>query len=251
MHPAFRAAMAETAAAPRRQGPLAPPSGSAVVQVSEDGVTLAVAVAEADGRIVAARHDGAADPAVRAVLDQLCRLIEGVPVQEAAEHGVAYAMEALLDHDQPPPVAGILTPRNAGPAFALPTRLVRALWRTHMEAAGKETAGMGAAGASAARNTFDRPFSPAFLALDAAGKRDLVERHLGAFRQAHGIAEAHLFLHDIDRYDRVVVMFGPGVPAAGKPALMMRLERHLRAATGERLELFVEVAKDDNRIRRL
>ena len=47
------------------------------------------------------------------------------------------------------------------------------------------------------------------------------------------------------------VQFGEDFPVAQKPFILMQLERHVRNATNERIELFVSELKDNNRIRRL
>jgi hypothetical protein len=50
---------------------------------------------------------------------------------------------------------------------------------------------------------------------------------------------------------RVLVAFAEGVGYQAKPGLLMASERKLRAATGNRLEVFAEEMRDGNRIRRL
>ena len=50
---------------------------------------------------------------------------------------------------------------------------------------------------------------------------------------------------------RVLIAFAAELGYDRKPALLMAFERQLRAATGDRLEVFAEEMADGNRIRRL
>jgi hypothetical protein len=66
-----------------------------------------------------------------------------------------------------------------------------------------------------------------------------------------GFGPDDAWIADIERGFRVVVAFAAGVAPAAKPGFLMRLERRMRAATGQRLELYMDEMKDQNRIRRL
>lgn len=49
----------------------------------------------------------------------------------------------------------------------------------------------------------------------------------------------------------VVVKFGKGVPADARGVALMAMEKTLRTATGERVEVFQEARGDDSRLRAL
>lgn len=244
---AFRQAAAAISADLQRVAPLRS-SPARLVEAAIDGVTLSLGIGH-DGHISEARHADAEDPATSAVMDIICRIVEGRPVQDAADHGAVHAIEALTDPEQPRPVAGILTPRNAGAPFLLGQKLLRAadqLFRA-------ET------GAMRQPNEFDRPYSDAWLQLDDKEKRAAIDPVLARFRQAEGIASEDLSIVTIDRYDRVELMFRDGIPFVEedpvpywrKPILLRRLEAKLRRELGERIEVFVAEVKDQNAIRRL
>jgi hypothetical protein len=82
-------------------------------------------------------------------------------------------------------------------------------------------------------------------------KTERLEALIQDYRGQTGLDETAMAVFEIDQYDRVVVMFGADVPVWYKPPHLLALERWLRQETGERIEVFVEIAKDSNRIRRL
>ncbi|WP_420402474.1 hypothetical protein [Nisaea sp.] len=176
-----------------------------------------------------------------AILDVLCDYAGGVPARELIEHGLNFALQRLRDPAEPAPVRGILTPRNAGACFSVPLKLVAALRRKTEARFGRHSD----------TNFFDRPYSDTWKELDRTGKRNLVLPHIESFKAAHEIAANAFELVEIDQYDRLFLVFDEEIPVWDKPGILMHLERHLRDKTGERIELFTEVVKDANRIRRL
>lgn len=206
-----------------------------------DGLTITIGVDPARDRIVTAARDGDASVAEQVVLEQLCRYALGATPRELVEHGLTHVIERLRDLEAPRPVAGILTPRNAGPCFERPRKLMRALRAVYVETVGSFEGD----------NDFDRPFSESWLATDPGVKRERLGGLVDAYRQNAGLTASFMEIFEIDEYDRVVVMFGDGVDVWDKPPHLLALERWLRQETGERIEVFVEIAKDSNRIRRL
>lgn len=128
VHPAYRRALADAGRNLERQGAAAAAApGTRRLEVCARGVTLSLLVEEAEpGLVRDARHAGAAGDEA-AVVDRLCAVIAGRPLYEAVHHGVIRAEALLRDPDAPPPVAGIVSPRNADPIFALPLELIGAL----------------------------------------------------------------------------------------------------------------------------
>jgi len=209
--------------------------------VAEAGMELVLAFEDGTDTVRQAWFSAPETAPEAAVLEVLCTYATGAPVRELAEHGLIYALWRLRDPEIASPVKGILTPRNAGACFAVPLKLVAALRRESEARFGKHKD----------TNFFDRPYSDAWNKLDKAGKRALVLPHIESFKAEHDIAAAAFELVEIDQYDRLFLVFADDVPVWDKPALLMKLERWLREKTGERIELFTEVVKDANRIRRL
>jgi hypothetical protein len=99
-------------------------------------------------------------------------------------------------------------------------------------------------------NFDDNDLSPAWRARSIAQRRAQVETLITAYLRDAGCADAAI-ITDIDAYDRVFIQFKADFPAPAKPVTLMQIERHIRRATGERIELFLSDMKDNNRIRRL
>ncbi len=216
-------------------------SDNAKISVNADGMVLTLVLQDETETISDACFEAPADAPEAAILDLLCDHAIGAPAREMVEHGLIYALQALRNPDMLAPVSGILTPRNAGACFATPLRLVSAVRREAEARFGRHTD----------TNFFDQPYSETWKKLDKTGKRDLVLPHIAIFKADRGLSDGAFELVEIDQYDRLFLAFTDEIAAWDKPVLLMRLERWLREQTGERIELFTEVVKDANRIRRL
>ena len=219
----------------------APAMDSPMITAETDGISLTLTLENASETVTQAHFSAPPEAPESAVLDLLCAHAIGAPVRETVEHGLIFALQALRDPEAPAPVPGILTPRNAGAFFAIPIRLVAAVRREAETRFGHHTD----------TNFFDRPYSDAWQKLDKIGKRDLVLPSIARFKADNGLSDSAFELVEIDQYDRLFLAFTDEIAAWDKPVLLMRLERWLREQTGERIELFTEVVKDANRIRRL
>lgn len=237
---AFRAALAAAAGQLCREGSLSDcENGEELLAAEDDGRHLQLVVRK--GTIVGAVHRGAADPAERAVLDVFCQILEGLPMQEAADHAGHHLVARLRDPDEPAPVPGILTPWNADPLFRRALRLVR---RAHADRAARQAAG--------SRENFWNPaISRDWLRLGELEQMARVEEVLTAFRAEQDLQDGDLVVVGVENNIRVLLAFAGEVGYGRKPGLLMAFEARLRAATGDRLEVFAEEMKDDNRIRRL
>lgn len=219
----------------------APVTEAPMISAETDGISLTLTLANAPETVSEAHFSAPPDAPESAVLDLLCAHAIGAPVREVVEHGLIFALQALRNPEAPAPVPGILTPRNAGDFFAIPLRLIAAVRRDAEARFGryKDT------------NFFDRPYSAAWQKLDEMGKRALVLPAIARFKAENGLSERAFDLFKIDHHDRLFLTFSDDIAVWDKPVLLMRLERWLRAQTGERIELFTEVVKDANRLRRL
>lgn len=239
VHPAFRAAVAAAGRALGREGAIAAGDGEEILEASENGARLQLAVRR--GKILRAAHDGTDDPAQRAVLDVFCRVVEGLPMQEAADHAGHHVIACLRDPDAPSPVPGILTPRNADPLFGLPVRLLRAAHADHR----------GRHGIRSVENFWNPTVSKDWLRLDEDGQMARLEPILSEFLAENGLDSGALRLVGIENNIRIVMAFAEHIGYDRKPPLLMDFEVKVRAATGDRFEVFAEEMKDINKIRRL
>ncbi|CAK0759235.1 conserved hypothetical protein [uncultured Gammaproteobacteria bacterium] len=250
--PALRAGIAHRLTVLAHEGPLDPAmtttSGLVKIETSDPPTWLALLVDPADHhRIRVARHGGGAEPAERAVLDVLCEAITDIPLA-AVGNGPTYALARLLDQSLPRPVAGILLPANADPAFGPALRLTRAL-RPLLEQAGL----------TRDYDTFASPPSPGWLAHTAAERMALVEQAVAGFMAANGgriAAGAHVLRLDDNLTGqpvRVVIELAPGdtADAALRPRLVRQLEKVLKTTVEPTLQIYIDPVKDQNQLRRL
>jgi len=193
------------------------------------------------GRILSAAHDGVSDAAEAQVFDAFCEILQGLPIQEAADHAGHHVMARLSEPDRAPPVPGIVTPWNADPLYRRPMRLIRRIRAEHA-----------AHQASHSTENFWNPtISKDWLRLDEAAQLARIDEIIAEFLAERGLAPESLAAVGIEGNVRVFVAFAEAVGYQRKPALLMDFERQLRAQTGDRLEVFAEEMADGNRIRRL
>ena len=174
------------------------------------------------------------------MLDVVGGLIEGRPLQEAADHA-GHHLVARLRNGAAAPVAGIVSPWNADPLFHLPMRLLRRINADHRARRGIESLD----------NKWNPKLSKDWARLDEAAQIARLAPILAGLVAENGLAEGAMEVVAVERNLRVFVAFADDFDYARKPPLLLALERRLRAATGDRLEVFAEDKKDANRIRRL
>ena len=214
-------------------------SGEERLQTEENGRCLTLVLRK--GKVVSAAHEGVEDPAEREVFDAFCRVLEGLPIQEAADHAGHHVMAAQHDPEQARPVPGIVTPWNADPRFQRPMRMIR---RIRTEFFARQPS-------ASVENFWNPAISKDWLRLDEAKQLACVDEILSAFLAERGLVSGNLVAVGIENNIRVLLAFSEEVGYAHKPALLMDFERKLRTATGDRLEVFAEEMADENRLRRL
>lgn len=236
-HPAYREKLLQAAVKPLREGDLPLGVGKHRVEARRDGVALSLAL-DARTVIVAARHRGARG-LNRAVLDGFCLVIEGLPVQEASDHGVIRLERALRSPTASAPVSGILTPENAEAAFATPTWLMREAYRSWL----------GLSGQAPRRNFWTDPLPSAWIQAPFEERARRVSETLTAALEQAGLPREAVAVREIQRDTRVVLsLSGREAERAVAPALL-RLERALRDRLGVPLELFLVEREDSNKPR--
>lgn len=207
----------------------------------EGSVELCVVVDSSSHRLLikSTTYAGTRDPLESEVLDVFGTIVKGRPLQEAADHGPIYTVEALAHRAAKVP--GIRSPRNSGPQFALVERLIRSV---HGEARNQLNIGH-------RENGWYIKASSDWLAKSDAERIETIKPLIGGFLRENGLADDEIWISLIERAIRVTVAFKDTVPYDLKPGLMLALERKLRATTASPIELFMEELKDANKIRRL
>ncbi len=246
VHHSLRQGMHRRLAAIDHEGALEEAEGLVRVAVVDGSAELIVLIDPDTHLIEKARHDRGRGPVERALLDVFCAVIENTPVDDAADHGPINAMAALRDGDAARPVAGILHPVNADPAFVPLSRMAH-----HLRDAYRERSGM-----ADRRNEFDPPPDARWLALTDAEREERLAAGIIAFLDGIGRSRDSISLLRLDddlngRPVRAVVSFAAAVTAGEKPDLMRALERHVKRSVEGRVQLYHEQRKDENAIRRL
>src|SRR5581483_3442988 len=244
IHPALLPAVAAAAQRATRMGALPESADGKVWSATEDGVTLSVSVASGNktGLVAGARYqlaDGA--PEITGVLEVFSATIEGLPLQEAADHGTVHACERLRQSIAAPLVKGIHTPASMGTAFRRCNRLIRNIAAQFRAAIGDGNN----------RNFWNPPLSRGWR-LQAAGEQlAVLQAVVAEFCAESSVAAGSICAVRVEKARGGVIDFSEDFAAARKPRALMQLERLVRARTGEMLEIFMEELKDNNRIRRL
>ncbi len=207
----------------------------ATVSVSDGGATLCVVLGEG-GVVAKARHSGAAG-ALRALLDVLCEVMEGRPLQEAADHAVIRMEASLRDRSVPAPVEGLLTPRTAGSLFEAPERLVRVLYRERVAKTGEK----------AGWNYWDDAAAEAWGALPEARKLEKAKAAVAEAARALGLPPEGIEVVEVMGGVRVVLAHTTVTAQTAFGASMMRIEGLVKKALDARIELQLESLEDRNR----
>ncbi len=208
--------------------------GGSVIGAQRDGVTLTLDVD--DQQVVRrARFEGDSSPELCGLLELLCRVAEGLPLQELAEHGALRVLALARDADAAPPVPGVVQPQNTSTLLAFVEALVRDACR----------------GRGSGENRWQPPASSDWLALDDAARRTRVEAALADACAVLGVPADTFELQRIRDGHKVCLDVAPAVPAAERRRLLLALERELAARVEGTLIVEREARADLNRIRRL
>ncbi len=171
-------------------------------------------------------------------LGTLNACLKGMTLRQARDHGVQHACLNATAGKKAPPVSGIMMPANYSPTSRAAAKALRA-------------AIDGVLPIDLVNWNFDdNGLSEAWRKLPIETRRAKLEALIGEFLKQSGQNDA-VIVTDIDVHDRVFMQFKPDFPLDDKPIMLMKLERYVRSATGERIELFMSEMKDNNRIRRL
>lgn len=173
-----------------------------------------------------------------AFLRVLEKSLVGMSPRQARDHGVQYVCAKQEADGVKSKVAGILMPSN----YSAASRSAASALRVAIDQA--------VAPQPDEWNFEDQGLSEAWRAIPKEDRSRKLEGLIKEFLKKIDLPDAAI-VTDIDVYDRVFLQFQEDFPVAQKPPVLMQLEKHVRHATGERIELFVSEMKDNNRIRRL
>jgi len=170
----------------------------------------------------------------RGLLETLCIVMEGKPIQECADHAAIFAERALRDPAAAPLVPGLLTPDNGDPAFRLLQSLARQLRCQYAEQTG----------CTNTINFFDRRPSGQWRKLSEAARIDLLNEAI----QKEQLSR-QLRVLGVQEGKRVVVAFVAPLSGHEQQALLVKLETTLRQTVESTLQIMLETKSDTNVVR--
>ena len=136
-----------------------------LIHAKHQNITLFALLDGRQHRLRQASFAGTASAIEKALLEALCHLMEGLPIQEIYDHGLLKLEYALRDHEQPLPVSGIINRFNFAPLFQLPQHLIWQLFQKYCEQTGYQ----------GQLNYFDYPPSQDWLKWDEAQRIQKVQ----------------------------------------------------------------------------
>lgn len=219
--------------------------GQEIGTFEHDGATVQLTMS-AGGIIQRARHHGIASPHRRAVVDLMCRLIEGRPLQDGSDHAGTLAIDWLrAASGAKRPVPGVLLTGNAGSEIASALAMIRGACRALAKPERQKT-----------ENTYQEPPSSGWLSLSKAEQLKRIESGVQAFRRARALPDAAIRTLALDpdllgHPVRVLVELSDDVTTHEKPGVLRQLETWLKSSTEAKLQVHLEPVKDRNTIRRL
>jgi hypothetical protein len=241
LHPVYREAVRQIlAGALTHEGPVATMPGVQRLSIAREGWVLEAFVDTATHRVRLARHRGARGE-TRALLEGLCAVMEDKPLIECADHAVIRLEYRLRDRAVERPVAGIVTPESVEPAFGPLIAAVRGMLAEYRRLNGYDEV----------ENRFDPEPSASWQALSAEQRLVRVQAALDGLLARHGLQPGAVVCTRVDRSTRATVELRAELPARGKAALMMDLERGLKDRVEPVLHLYQAEMHDKNKIRRL
>lgn len=177
----------------------------------------------------------------RALLEAFCLQIEGVPIQEASDHGLLKLEYVLRDKTKKPQISGIVNVFNFDPAFEFLQKLIRELLHIYREKTDFQLK----------RNFWVAPASKQWLALSPDEKSDKVRSHIEAFSKSKAMKDDQIKFLGIAKGVKVNIALVGEFRPAEKSKMLMELELSIRAGVERNLEVYQEEWKDLNSKRRL
>ena len=188
------------------EGPLGEEGDLIAVEVEESGMVLATLIDPRTHRIHHASHRGTASLPERAIMEEFCRTIEGLPVQDAADYAGFKLINRLRDKTLKKSVPGVMMTVNTDPVFHRPVEMARCLRKVY----GAET------GFTDVKNFYESPPSETWVEKPEQAKTKAVETAIQDYARHHGLNEGDISFSEITRsalgfFIRVIVSFAPDV----------------------------------------
>ena len=213
------------------------------VEGYHDGLMLGLQVEPVIHWIKKATFGGVINPKIIPLLEKFCTLIEGVPIQDASDHGVSRLEFSVRGISGSRPVPGIVIPGAIDERLSIIQLLIRNTLTNYRQKVGY----------SQTENIFYPEPSENWLRLSQVEKK---EKLLTVLKRE--LEQIHILPTDIDVLEieynvRVLVRFSGYLaePETDKQPIVMQLERAITEQIDPRLELYLELVRDQSKLRRL
>ena len=237
VHPIYVSGLRAALKGQSYQGTLASPDASAAAE----GLSLAVTLDAAKRLLITqARWQGNARPLEAALLNATCKVLEGITLTDASDHGLLRLEDALRDEKLHRPTGGIIIPERVESSFGLPLQLLRGLMVDYHKKdpeAGKV-------------NFFVPAFSTGWQAASEAQRKERVAQAARDFLKDRKFDDTTLTIESVDAEGRVMVSVRESINVHLKGELILKLERYLDKNLEPNLHLYMEELEDHNAKRR-
>ena len=212
---------------------LAPEPEFELVSCSESGVELIALVARNHSIKYISFQTEVSDDR-RHLLELLCQLIEGRPIQDASDHAAMYLEYRLRGRNGHRHLPGIVMPENVAAAFHLPVRLVRGLLETYR----------GRTGYQQTQNFYDAPPSLQWRRLSEHDRINMIQKAINDHPEGQGIQVVRL--EGLQRF--IIECIGNSSRTGSS---LLNLEKHVKVSVEPTLHLYLKPRVDQNKLRRL
>ena len=224
------------------QGALDEDNLSQKITIEEGGRILEVQVDPKSHIVEKVVFRGSWERDVASLLDLLCGLVEGRPIQDMSDHAVG-RLEHRVRGTKPRPVPGIVLPSAVDGRFVLIQSFIRKILAHYRHLTGYQET----------ENAFYDGAGKWWCSLTDSEKAEKVNQVVQMEVKHLGFDSSEVELVGIEYGVRVLIRFSGEMasPASDKQPIIMRLEQALIEATDSRLELFLEPVQDQSTLRRL
>ncbi|MBI4063328.1 MAG: hypothetical protein HY401_03385 [Elusimicrobia bacterium] len=209
-----------------------------LAESSSDGAVLKALIDPSSHLVAETGFRGRLAPVSRRLVNELCHIMKGKPVNECGDHAVIFLEHALRDKSQRRLNSGITTPRNSWFVFKELTHLVREMADDYRRKTKYDD-----------RQNFYLPASsPQWQRASDSNKLELVREAAALFCKAKEILASSIVVKEIVRSSRVMIEVDLNVWKDSEPFLL-ELEVYLRKQVELALSIFCEETPDLNKMR--
>ncbi len=227
------------------QGSILEDGDNLLIRSTKDGISLFGAINTASHQIRRARFSGTNKTVEAGLLEGLCEIIEGLPIQEASDHGLIKLEHEFREPSAGRGVKGIVNVFNYPPMFDLPRVLLRDLYETYVKKTGYRPGD----------NFYHPSVTQKWKAVPDQEKATAIS---GVFKQllkkkgtAYSGLPLELHVMGIEHHHKLNIGIGGDIAPAVRAKLYMDFETELRRELDPGMEVFSQNVKDHNAIRRL